>query len=212
MSHEPPMRAYRSGGRQFPGSSAHRGWTVESLGFVSVCRATVADPRNSRLRPGLRPRKSAEEHRRSSIYLFDSSPLTRGRRRATVEPPSVPRGNSQTCGPSNVSAVARMPGRQRVERLNAVQAADVADSTLAISGSLLDGVAQAAELGRFAEHHAPSLGLESVTFHCVPYSSRDQKCTDSRYARRVWALGRGCLSIDGNPPGLLAYRRLGALQ
>jgi hypothetical protein len=41
---------------------------------------------------------------------------------------------------------------QRVERLNAVQAADVEDGALAITIGFLDGVAQASELGRLAEH------------------------------------------------------------
>jgi hypothetical protein len=43
-------------------------------------------------------------------------------------------------------------GRQRVERLHAVQAADVADGALAIACGLLDGVAQSPEFGRLAKN------------------------------------------------------------
>jgi hypothetical protein len=48
----------------------------------------------------------------------------------------------------------RRPDRawQRVDRLYAVKAADVADGLVAISVRLFDGVTQASELGRFAEH------------------------------------------------------------
>jgi hypothetical protein len=45
--------------------------------------------------------------------------------------------------------------RQRADRLQAVQAADVADGAVAVACGLLDGVAQASELGRLAEHPAP---------------------------------------------------------
>ena len=44
---------------------------------------------------------------------------------------------------------------QRVESVHGVQAADIADGALAITSSLLDGVAQALELVGFAEHAAP---------------------------------------------------------
>ena len=45
-------------------------------------------------------------------------------------------------------ALASNAGRQRVEAVHAVQAADVVYGALAISGGLLDCVAQAPELGR----------------------------------------------------------------
>jgi hypothetical protein len=45
-------------------------------------------------------------------------------------------------------------GRQRVEAVHAVQAADVADGALAVACGLLNGVAQGPELGRVANHDA----------------------------------------------------------
>jgi hypothetical protein len=47
---------------------------------------------------------------------------------------------------------------QRIESVHGIQAANIADSAFAITGSFLDGVAQAPELAGFAKHPA------SVTF------------------------------------------------
>ena len=81
----------------------------------------------------------------------------------------------------------RRPDRagQRVESVHGVQAADIADGALAITGSLLDGVAQAPELVGFAELPAP------VTFLLIglvrAHRSPDQGSTPLGLARAQYA-------------------------
>jgi len=62
----------------------------------------------------------------------------------------------------------RRPDRagQRVESVHGVQAADIADGALAITGSLVDGVAQTPELVRLAEH-AASITVLQIGLVCA---------------------------------------------
>jgi hypothetical protein len=61
-------------------------------------------------------------------------------------------GKSQTSGPSNANVAARIAAGSASIPFTPYKAADVADGTLPVACGLLDGVAQASELGRFAEH------------------------------------------------------------
>jgi hypothetical protein len=78
---------------------------------------------------------------------------------------------------------------QRVESVHGVQAADIADGALAITSSLLDGVAQALELVGFAEHAALSAFAFTVAAPIArwPGAHRKGKRRDSRWQERAIA-------------------------
>jgi hypothetical protein len=73
------------------------------------------------------------------------------------------------------------PGRawQRVDRLQAAQAADVADGLVATQYALFDGVAQTAELRRVAEQHAWILMASPLCLLKTPKAARGLEFRDS---------------------------------